>query len=167
MKLIVGVALTALLLAAATATAQSLIDGGDVRNNSLTGKDVKNRSLTLRDFSRSAARALRGPRGRRGPRGFSGAQGIPGAPGANGLNGVTDVSYHDGPVGTVPGDSFGSASASCPPGTVALSVGFGPASGPVLLEHIEIVNQTGGFVLAQTITADPQPVQARVACARR
>jgi hypothetical protein len=162
---VVMVAVVALLLAAATAGAQSLLDGGDIRNNSLTGKDVKDRSLTLRDFSRSAARALRGPRG---PRGLPGAQGIPGAPGANGLNGLTAVSYHDSAVETTdPASGFGGATANCPPGTVALSVGFGPAAGTVLLEHVEIVHEAGGFVLAQSLAGDPQPVQARVACAQR
>jgi hypothetical protein len=40
-----AVAIVAALLAAGTAGAQALIDGGDVRNGSLTGKDVKNGTL--------------------------------------------------------------------------------------------------------------------------
>jgi hypothetical protein len=168
LRTIGAVAVTALLLAAATAGAQSLFDGGDIRNNSLTGADIKNGSVQANDLSRSAKRALRGARGPRGPRGFPGAQGIPGAPGVNGLNGVTAVSYHDGATETTdPVSGIGGASAACPPGAVALSVGFGPATGTVLLEHVEIVNETGGFVLGQSLGGDVQPVQARVACARR
>jgi hypothetical protein len=81
-----AVAVVAALLAAATAGAQALIDGGDVRNNSLTGKDVRNKSLTKRDF-RGAVR---------GPRGFSGPQGAPGVPGAQGSRGPA------GPPGPFP-----------------------------------------------------------------
>jgi Collagen triple helix repeat (20 copies) len=171
LRTIGAVAVVALLLAAATAGAQSLFDGGDIRNNSLTGADIKNGSVQVSDLSRSARRALQGARGARGPRGpqgLPGAQGIAGAPGVNGLNGVTAVTYHDGATQTTdPVSGIGGATAACPPGAVALSVGFGPATGTVLLEHIEIVNEVGGFVLGQSLAGDVQPVQARVACARR
>src|SRR5687768_17278998 len=80
---IVAVAVVAAPLAAATAGAQALIDGGDVRNNSLTGKDVKNKSLTKRDFRGS----VRGPRGRRGAQGAQGAQGPQGVQGPQGQTG--------------------------------------------------------------------------------
>jgi hypothetical protein len=55
---IAAVAVVAALLAAATAGAQAVIDGGDVRNNSLTGKDVKNKSLTKKDFKGSVEKSL-------------------------------------------------------------------------------------------------------------
>jgi hypothetical protein len=83
---IAAVALVAALLAAATAGAQAVIDGGDVRNNSLTGKDVKNKSLTKKDFRGSV----------RGPRGFQGPQGATGVPGPQGSRGPT------GPPGPFP-----------------------------------------------------------------
>jgi hypothetical protein len=54
---IAAVAIVAVLIAAATAGAQAVIDGGDVRNNSLTGKDVKDKSLTKKDFRGSVGGA--------------------------------------------------------------------------------------------------------------
>jgi hypothetical protein len=118
---IAAVAVVAALLAAATAGAQAVIDGGDVRNNSLTGKDVRNKSLTKKDFKGS----VRGPRGRRGPRGFNGAngaQGPAGPPGPPGASGATNVSVHSGP------DVAGTSTASCPAGQRAVG-GGGIATG--------------------------------------
>src|SRR5688572_10943595 len=84
---IAAVAVVAALLAAATAGAQALIDGGDVRNNSLTGKDVRNKSLTKQDFKGS----VRGPRGGQGPQGPQGPQGAAGANGFSVLRYVVAV----------------------------------------------------------------------------
>ena len=56
---VAAVALVAALLAAATAGAQAVIDGGDVRNNSLTGKDVKDKGLTKKDFKARKGRLER------------------------------------------------------------------------------------------------------------
>ena len=81
---IAAVAVVAALLAAATAGAQAVIDGGDVRDNSLTGKDVKDKSLTKKDFKGS----VRGPRGLQGPQGLQGAEGPQGAPGPKGAAGA-------------------------------------------------------------------------------
>jgi hypothetical protein len=116
---IAAVAVVAALLAAATAGAQALIDGGDVRNNSLTGKDVKNKSLTKKDFKGS----VRGRRGPRGPQGAQGPQGPQGPAGAPGAAGATNVSVHSGP------DVAGTSTASCPAGQRAVG-GGGIATGP-------------------------------------
>ena len=52
------VSVAALLVAlGGTGYAAATIDGGDVRNNSLTGKDVKNRSLTGRDVANGSLTA--------------------------------------------------------------------------------------------------------------
>jgi hypothetical protein len=59
------------LLAATGAGAAALIDGGDVKNSSLTCKDVRNKSLTKADFRGS----VRGPRGSPGPQGSQGPPG--------------------------------------------------------------------------------------------
>jgi hypothetical protein len=80
---ICAVAVVAALLAGATAGAQALIDGGDVRNDSLTGKDIRNKSLTKKDFRGS----VRGPRGFRGPQGADGARGQQGLQGPQGQTG--------------------------------------------------------------------------------
>lgn len=68
MKWVVSLAVVGLLALAGGAGAASLVDGGDVKNNSLTGKDVRNRSLTQADF-RGSVRGPRGPRGLQGPQG--------------------------------------------------------------------------------------------------
>lgn len=65
MKWVALFGLSATLLMVGTAGAAALIDGGDVKNGSLTGRDVKNRSLTKRDFRGS----VRGPQGPEGPPG--------------------------------------------------------------------------------------------------
>jgi hypothetical protein len=135
---IVAVAVVAALLAAATAGAQALIDGGDVRNNSLTGKDVKNKSLTKKDFRGS----VRGPRGRRGAPGPQGAQGPAGPAGARGPAGATNVVVRSGPM------ALGDSTASCNPGERAVGGGgFTPDSGGALW------NSTPAEDVGQTPTA--------------
>jgi Collagen triple helix repeat (20 copies) len=91
-----AVAVLAALFAAATAGAQSLIDGGDVRDNSLTGKDVKNKSLTKRDF-RGSLRGAQGPQGNTGPQG---PEGNPGLRGPQGNTGPQGPRGGEGPQGS-------------------------------------------------------------------
>jgi hypothetical protein len=77
------------LLEAATAATQAVIDGGAVRNNSLSGKDVKNKCLTKQDFKGSVrgprglpeARGARVPPGRREHKDRRGPRERPGQPG--------------------------------------------------------------------------------------
>ena len=88
-KWVLSTAAVAFLLAAGTVTAQSLIDGGDVKNSSLTGRDVKDKSLTKKDF-RGSVRGPAGPQGAPGPRGDTGAQGPPGPRGDTGVQGPQD-----------------------------------------------------------------------------
>jgi hypothetical protein len=136
---IAAVAIVAALLAAATAGAQAVIDGGDVRDNSLTGKDVKNGSLQANDLSRKARNALRGKRGRQGPAGPSGAQGPPGpagAQGAQGPHGAAGAQGAQGPQGAA--------------GATNTTIRMGPgATGTdiALCEAAERVVGGGGFVL--------------------
>jgi hypothetical protein len=75
--------------AAGGATAESLIDGGDVKNGSLTGADIKNKSLSAVDF--------RGPI--RGASGHQGAQGIGGPVGPTGRIGPAGPTGPQGPAG--------------------------------------------------------------------
>ena len=95
----------AILLTATAATAQQLIDGGDIRNNSLTGKDVRNNSLTGKDVrNKSLTRqdfrgSVRGPRGRRGAPGPQGAQGATGPQGAAGATGPAGPAGPQGEAG--------------------------------------------------------------------
>jgi hypothetical protein len=164
------VAVVALLLAAATAGAQSLLDGGDIKNNSLTGKDIKNGSVQASDLSRRARNALRGARG---PQGLQGVQGVPGATGAQGATGAagaTDVFYVDGNVVNVPADSFETVFAFCPTGSVATGGGsFGPGTDLDFLTLIGFGVAAEGTILIvlNEDLANPRPAQARVACARR
>jgi hypothetical protein len=164
-----AVAVVAALLAAATAGAQALIDGGDVRNNSLTSKDVKNGSLQVADLSRRARTALRGARGPRGVPGVQGAPGAMGPPGATGARGTTDVFYADGPVVSVAPGAFETVFADCPPGSVATGGGsFGPAtSGQITLFGFVVAENGTALLVSNDDLALFQPAQARAACARR
>ena len=167
------VAVVALLLAAATAGAQSLLDGGDIKNNSLTGKDIRKGSIQVSDLSRRARNALRGARGPQGLQGVQGVQGVPGpagAQGATGAAGTTDVFYVDGAVVQVQAGQFDIVFAFCPTGSVATGGGsFGPATE---LDFITLygfgVAADGTILIVQNEDpVNPQPAQARVACARR
>jgi hypothetical protein len=158
---IAAVAVVAALLAAATAGAQALIDGGDVRNNSLTGKDVRNKSLTKQDF-RGSVRGRRGARGPVGPQGPQGPQGIAGASGA------TNVTVRSGPM------ALGTSTASCNPGERAVGGGgFTDAPGGALWDStpVQDVGQTPTAWVAQAASYedatldDPVNVQAWVICA--
>ena len=96
---IAAVAIVAVLIAAATAGAQAVIDGGDVRNNSLTGKDVKDKSLTKKDF-RGSVRGPQGPQGNSGPQGPQGNSGPQGPQGNSGPQGPQGGQGPAGPQGT-------------------------------------------------------------------
>lgn len=74
------ITVVALLLAATSAGAAALIDGGDVKDGSLTGKDVKDKTLTRKDIKGD----LRGRPGFHGERGAQGMPGIQGPPGSIG-----------------------------------------------------------------------------------
>jgi hypothetical protein len=149
-----AVAVVALLIAAATAGAQAVIDGGDVRNNSLTGKDVKNKSLTKKDFRGS----VRGPRGLRGPQGAQGVQGAQGPAGPAGPSGATNVTVRSGPV-----SPSGSSTASCNPGERA--VGGGGVSVAGFLDSSRPLQDPGQTPTAWTASAGGADVQAWVVCA--
>jgi hypothetical protein len=147
-----AVAVVALLLAAATAGAQAVIDGGDVRNNSLTGKDVKNKSLTKKDFKGS----VRGRRGPAGPQGPAGAQGPPGPAGA------TNVTVRLGPAAS------GTSTATCNAGERATGGGGFSSDGFLFDSSPNATSGTPTDWVAQAELGDgsgPAQVQAYVICA--
>jgi hypothetical protein len=77
----VAVLVVALVLAASGgAVAAKKIDGGDIKNGSLTTKDIKDQTLAPADFSAAAKSSLAGPAGPAGPAGVKGATG-PAGPG--------------------------------------------------------------------------------------
>jgi len=111
----------------------------------ITGKQIKNGSIGLVDLSASAKKALKGQRGPAGPAGPAGIQGDQGNPGVagpvgpvgpagpTGTQGVAGpaggfdpakVTYVKGADVTVAPASYGSATATCPAGTAALSGGW-------------------------------------------
>lgn len=163
------------LLAASGAGAAALIDGGDVKDSSLTGKDVKNKSLTKRDFRGS----VRGPRGFQGPQGAQGAQGDQGIQGVKGDKGDTGTNFviRESASTDVAAGATGSATAECLPGERASGGGddvSGPGeSGTVVVDSqpttttaaiptgwtVKVVNATG------LTTPAPSSVVAKVICA--
>jgi hypothetical protein len=112
--LVTALALALVLSASAFAGTQALIGSAQIAN----------RSIRLVDIHPSAVKALRGQRGPRGPRGANGLQGPQGAAGAAGGFDPSKLTYVTGPSTTIPADDVGSASATCPPGTVVTGGGF-------------------------------------------
>jgi collagen triple helix repeat protein len=108
------IVVVSLLLAASTAGAAALIDGGDVRDGSLTGRDVLNKSLTKKDFRGSVRgrRGLPGVQGPQGPQGAQGPQGPKGDIGSTGPRGPQGVQGIQGETGPSPTTAFGLVNAS-------------------------------------------------------
>lgn len=103
-----AISLAALALAGTgTATAATLIDGHQLKANSVSGVKITDRSLTLKDLSPSTRAALRtqtpqagqtgpqGPKGDKGDKGDPGTPGAKGAPGPAGPQGAPGVSGHE------------------------------------------------------------------------
>lgn len=139
------------------AFAATLITGRQVKDSSLTGRDIKNKSLTPADFSGS----VQGPRGLPGPQGSAGAQGTQGPAGPQGPAGIAGIAAVQGPDVTVAPGDVGSATATCPAGTV-VGTGFFAGVGDVGFAQkfgnfvgIAVVNNTTIFITihAQAICA--------------
>lgn len=110
-----AVAFVALFVAGAggATAASGLVDGGDIKNNSITGKDVKNGSLLKKDFKRGQL-----PAGKRGPQGAQGVPGPAGRAGRDGTDGFGQLVYSQG-IGDpfAPGQTGEDVFAVCPEGT--------------------------------------------------
>ena len=124
------ICLTALVTGGATATAQSLIDSGDVQDNSLRSADIRNRDIRGGDIARGTlslsllkdttvqelidrTRAglpvggvnTPGAQGQGGAQGPPGQNGQNGSNGSNGANGAAAVGPH---WGVMPRNTIGS-----------------------------------------------------------
>jgi Collagen triple helix repeat (20 copies) len=119
------IAVCATLLAATTAGAAALIDGGDIRDNSVTGQDIRNGTLRMRDIADGATERLRGQDGAKGDTGAQGAAGPAGPQGTKGDTGATGAAGADGADGADGEDGQDGVSGY---GTVA------PPSHPTLCE---------------------------------
>jgi hypothetical protein len=99
-----------LVLASATsgATAALVITGKQIKDNTVTSKDIKNKTLVKKDFKPSTISALTGA---------TGPAGAPGAPGAPGISGYQIITVS----ATVPADSGGEVTGTCPTGKKVLS----------------------------------------------
>ena len=79
----------ALLIAlGGTATAAGLINGKQIKNNSIPGKKLKNKTITRNKLAPKTVKALKGqqgPQGEPGAKGETGAKGEPGEPGPSGV----------------------------------------------------------------------------------
>jgi hypothetical protein len=104
-----------------SATAATLITGGQIKNNSVTTKDVKNKSLRGADFKPGdLPRGPTGATGGQGPPGAQGPQGPQGPQGAPGLSGLQTV------FASTPDNSNSpkSVTANCPVGKTAISAHY-------------------------------------------
>lgn len=86
-------------LTAGTAFAATVIEGRNLRNESVTGAKIKNGSLAAGDLSSTARATLKGQRGPAGAGGSNGANGSAGAPGAKGDTGATGAAGPQGATG--------------------------------------------------------------------
>lgn len=102
-----AVAFVALFVAGAggATAATGLLDGGDIKNNSITAKDVKNGSLLKKDFKRGQI-----PAGKQGP------QGIAGPAGRAGRDGFGALSYRSRSATISDGGTGGFLNVPCPAG---------------------------------------------------
>jgi hypothetical protein len=156
-------ALLAATAGSATAAAERLITGRQIKNGSVTGADIKNKSLTASDI-RGAIRGARGAPGREGPPGPAGAQGAQGPKGDPGSVGpITAVEAVSQPI---PPQDVGGAAAACPAGQTAISGGFDLTEGAtiVLIDRAVAANVwfVGGINVSSTDTAT---VKAYAYCA--
>ena len=95
------IAILALFVAVGgTATAASgLINGKNIKNNTVTGKKLKNKTITKNKLAPATVKALKGQKGATGAAGIQGPQGDPG------LNGVVSPFYTDSGSVNVPADT--------------------------------------------------------------
>jgi hypothetical protein len=138
-----------------SATAATLITGGQIKNNSVTTKDVKNKSLRAGDFrpgdllrGPAGAPGAAGPQGVQGPPGQQGPQGPQGTPGLSGLERVDVFS----PTNS---DSPKELQATCPAGKTPISAEYdivGGKTGAAPNTLLEVVvdqvatGANGGFI---------------------
>ena len=120
---VVLICLTALVTSVATAgAAATLIDGGDVKNSSLTGADIKKRSVPLGDLSRNTQsmikKGLASPTGLPGQN-VSGGQGERGGNGAKGDKGENGAQYVGPNWGIVDRNTIGSPSITLRAGPIS------------------------------------------------
>jgi hypothetical protein len=158
---VLAIAVVSLLLGAGSVTAARLLDGGDIRNGSLTGADVRAKSLTKADFRGS----VRGPRGAQGP------QGPPGPPGPPGTSALGKLIRVEEPLQRIsPGSGIAEATVECPAGYGVVSGGVASSppityqSGVIFLsDSLGSVNSWSGGVSGLTGT-DPPPYAVAAYC---
>ncbi|HYI35366.1 MAG TPA: hypothetical protein VEX39_02075 [Thermoleophilaceae bacterium] len=124
------------------AAATGSIDSREIKNSSIQGGDVKDKSLTTKDFKGS----VKGPAGGDGAKGAAGAPGLPGATGPiggkgakgdegdkgddgdTGPAGATNVVAREGTQFSVARNGFASGTATCNAGERATGGGVRPVS---------------------------------------
>lgn len=79
--------------------AATIIDGRNIKNETVTGAKVKDGSLSVLDLSAAARKALKGAIGAVGPAGQNGADGAPGAKGHDGAAGAQGPKGDKGDAG--------------------------------------------------------------------
>ncbi len=81
------------------AVAATVIDGRQLRPNSVASDKIRNGTLVLKDMSNATQRQHAGDAGPQGPRGEPGPQGVPGPQGERGPEGVAGPQGLPGPQG--------------------------------------------------------------------
>ena len=113
-----------------TATAASgLINGKNIKNNTVTGKKLKNKTITKNKLAPKTVKALKGQTGATGAQGRKGDQGDPG------LNGVVSPSYTESGSINIP--------ASTELGVTTLNV---PAGKYIVTSNVSITTNASNVV---------------------
>jgi Collagen triple helix repeat (20 copies) len=105
MRTVLACVATALVVAAASATAASLITSAQIKNGTIRNVDVHKGTISLNRLTKGVQRLVRragaqsGAPGAVGAAGASGATGAPGRDGVNGTNGASGATGPSGPPG--------------------------------------------------------------------
>ncbi len=158
-----------------TATAAGLINGSDLKGNSVTSAKIRNGSLQSKDLSTSARIQLRGqtgPQGTKGDKGEKGDKGDPGPKGLTGPQGAPGISGHQVVLGihVLLGSSTSATfNDTCPSGKRVIGGGVVTFNKKVQVLASAPTSSTTWTTQVTTYSGTPigthTPVHARIICA--
>ncbi len=164
------VALLALVISLSSASvAAVMINGNQIKNNTVASQQIKNKTIKSKDMSPKARRQLKGKRGpagadgsavAKGDTGPAGADGAPGAPGVNGVAGYMLVVRSRQMIA----NREGSVAAQCPDGTKTFAVSGFWAGSNKAVQAVIPESETGGTVFTQGVPEN-DTLTIQVTCA--